>query len=129
MSCSRLHLEDEILLLNTKVDELQREREEMTRNHAVEIEKTTEVVRKEMEAEHLIKFSQVSKQIQTLQKTELDTVKAGLQEEHYKVVEQLNKKHSQEMKELHKAMDELRESNKSELKKTEAEPAEEEHFS
>merc|ERR1719507_2205779 len=87
----------------------------MTRNHAVEIEKTTEVVRKEMEAEHLIKFSQVSKQIQTLQKTELDNVKAGLQEEHYKEVEQLSKKHCQEMKELHKAMDDLKGSQKSEL--------------
>ena len=77
----------------------------MTRFHQTEIEKTKQVVRKEMEAEHLIKFSQVSKQIQSLQKTELDAMKAALQEEHSKAVEKLNARHALTISELQKTVD------------------------
>ena len=77
----------------------------MTRFHQTEIEKTKQVVRKEMEAEHLIKFSQVSKQIQSLQKTELDAMKAALQEEHSKAVEKLNARHALTISELQNTVD------------------------
>ena len=82
--CFREDLGDQIVLLNSKVDELEKQREEMTRNFEAELERTKRVVRKEMEAEHLVKFSQVSKQIQCLQKSELDSMKTALQEEYSK---------------------------------------------
>ena len=76
------------------------------------MERTKQAVRKEMEAEHLVKFSQVSKQIQCLQKSELDSMKTALQEEYSKDLEQLSAEHTEKVTELQRTIEDLRESYK-----------------
>ena len=133
----RKQLEDEILFLNRKVEALQREidrqsaaeslagktvREEfetkiqeLVAQHEAELQQTQVKVRKELETEHMQKFSQVSKQIQSLQKSEIDSLKAALTEEHSKKLKEATEKFASEIQIVENAVKDIQESHKLEI--------------
>ena len=101
----RQQLEDELVNLNKKVSELEHHLVEVTRSHFKELEEAKVSVRRELENEHHQKFSQVSKQIQTLQLTELENVKKQLVDEYSRQISDLEVKHQQilvDLQESHK---------------------------
>ena len=67
--------------------------------------------------EPLLSCSQVSKQIQTLQQTELDNLKARLVEEHDTNILQLTEKHTLEIARLEKVISDVQEAHNQELKR------------
>ena len=78
---------------------------EVIRKHSNELEETKVSVRRELESEHHQKFSQVSKQIQTLQQTELESLRKQLVEEYSQQISDLEEKHKQilfDLQESHK---------------------------
>ena len=112
--------------MNKKVGKLEQTLEEMTRSHAKEVEEiirgkvkevedSKEALRKELESEHLVKFSQVSKQIQSLQQTELDKLKIDLEEKHNKDISEVTETYLQKIKLLEKQLLDVQESQKLEL--------------
>ena len=91
--------------MNKKVSELEHQLVEVTRKHVNELEETKVSVRRELESEHHQKFSQVSKQIQTLQQTELESLRKQLVEEYSRQISDLEEKHKQilfDLQESHK---------------------------
>ena len=133
----RKQLEDEILFLNRKVEALQREidrqsaaeslagktvREEfetkiqeLVAQHEAELQQTQVKVRKELETDHMQKFSQVSKQIQSLQKSEIDSLKAALTEEHSNKLKEATEKFASEIEIVENAVKDIQESHKLEI--------------
>merc|ERR1719150_1157604 len=109
-------LEDELINLNKKVVELEQQLEEVRRSHGADIEAASEEVRRQLEAEHLQKFSAVSKQIQTLQQSELDNLRTKLEEKHSVAISNLEARHSQEIINLKLSLQDVQDSSdKSEL--------------
>ena len=101
----RQQLEDELVNLNKKVCQLEQQLEEVTRCHDKELEETRASVRKELENEHHQKFSQVSRQIQTLQHSELESLRKQLVEEYSRQIAELEEKHKKilfDVQESHK---------------------------
>ena len=66
---------------------------EVTRTHSKELEEAKVTVRRELETEHHQKFSQVSKQIQSLQQTELESLKKQLVDDYSRQISDLEVKH------------------------------------
>jgi len=101
----------------TKKHELKMKKVES--NHKCELESAKEKVKKELEAEHLRKFSLVSNQIQSLQKSELDNLKSAMNDEHSRNIRDMNERFSQEINSLEGALKDIQESHKLEVKELE----------
>ena len=90
--------------------ELEQQLEEVRRSHGADIEAASEEVRRQLEAEHLQKFSAVSKQIQTLQQSELDNLRTKLEEKHSVAISNLEARHSQEIINLKLSLQDVQDS-------------------
>ena len=90
--------------------ELEQQLEEARRSHGADIEAAKEEVRRQLEAEHLQKFSAVSKQIQTLQQSELDNLRTKLEEKHSVAISNLEARHSQEIINLKLSLQDVQDS-------------------
>ena len=90
--------------------ELEQQLEEVRRSHGADIEAASEEVRRQLEAEHLQKFSAVSKQIQSLQQSELDNLRTKLEEKHSVAISNLEARHSQEIINLKLSLQDVQDS-------------------
>ena len=90
--------------------ELEQQLEEVRRSHGADIEAASEEVRRQLEAEHLLKFSAVSKQIQSLQQSELDNLRTKLEEKHSVAISNLEARHSQEIINLKLSLQDVQDS-------------------
>ena len=90
--------------------ELEQQLEEVRGSHGADIEAASEEVRRQLEAEHLQKFSAVSKQIQTLQQSELDNLRTKLEEKHSIAISSLEARHSQEIINLKLSLQDVQDS-------------------
>ena len=69
-------------------------------DHKKELEVVRNEVKKALEAEHLKKFTAVSKQIETLQRAEVENLKVQMTEERERIVRDIKESHRLELQEL-----------------------------
>ena len=69
-------------------------------DHKKELEVVRNEVKKALEAEHLKKFTAVSKQIETLQRAEVENLRVQMTEERERIVRDIKESHRLELQEL-----------------------------
>ena len=69
-------------------------------DHKKELEVVRNEVKKALEAEHLKKFTAVSKQIESLQRAEVENLKVQMTEERERIVRDIKESHRLELQEL-----------------------------
>ena len=83
--------------------------------HEDEIEQVKISVRKCIETEHLAKFEAVSKQIQTIHKTELDTLRLKMEEQNRNKINEIIHEYNAKINALQQTLLDIQESQKLEI--------------
>ena len=84
----------------TLSDNHKKELEVVKVEHKKEIQTVKEGVKKALEAEHLKKFTAVSKQIESLQRAEVENLRVQMTEERERIVRDIKESHRLELQEL-----------------------------
>ena len=85
---------------STLSDNHKKELEVVKVEHKKEIQTVKDGVKKALEAEHLKKFTAVSKQIESLQRAEVENLRVQMTEERERVVRDIKESHRLELQEL-----------------------------
>ena len=85
---------------STLSDNHNKELEVIKIEHRKEIQTVKDGVRKSLEAEHLKKFTAVSKQIESLQRAEVENLRVQMTEERERIVRDIKESHRLELQEL-----------------------------
>lgn len=77
--------------------------ERIKEENKIKIQSTMEKLKKDLESDHMKKFDAVSKQIQQVQNSEIERIKARLKSEHSAVLEKVQLEHEQMLQDIKEA--------------------------